>query len=72
MRNRRLNNASNNMRKFLKRQGYVDIHIIYYGDERVLVTYYDPCGDNYFGMFYSIQDLIDICHVNDIYWRYVK
>lgn len=72
MRNRRLNNASNNMRKFLKRQGYVDIHIISFGGERVQVSYYDPFGDHYFCMVYSLQDLLDICHVNDIYWRYVK
>lgn len=72
MRNQRLNNASNNMRKFLKRQGYLDIHIIYAGGDRFQVSYYDPCGSHYFFMEYSVQDLVDICHVNDIYWRYVK
>lgn len=72
MRNRRLNRVSGNMRKFLKRQGYVDIHIISFGGERVQVSYYDPFGDDYFSKVYSLQDLIDICHVNDIYWRFVK
>lgn len=72
MRNMRYHNAVTNMRHFLKRQGFVDIHIISFGVERVQVSYYDPFGDYYFCKVYSLKDLIDICHVNQIYWRYVK